>query len=195
ETLPAAVLDEELEPARGAEALHGRRGDHEDARLLDLGQTPLQGRGELVGRRPVTPLLPRLRADEDGARVRAVGARRAREPRERDRELDARRRENDIARSPHDGVGPLERRPVGELVARRWSVPAAAAQSAGACATSAVAPAAPPPAPLAAGGGARAGAARRVWWRSCRTATARGSSGACLLGTASIALSLFPHPS
>src|SRR5205807_1161406 len=28
---------------------------------------------------------------------------------------DARRRENDLARSPHDGVGPLERRPVREL--------------------------------------------------------------------------------
>src|SRR5207253_3516020 len=68
-----------------------------------------------VGRWPVTPLLPRLRTDEDGTGVGAVGARRTREPRERDRELDARRRENDLARSPHDGVGPLERRPVGEL--------------------------------------------------------------------------------
>src|SRR5205823_10641163 len=58
---------------------------------------------------------PRLRADEDGARVRAVGARRAREARERHREADARRGEDDLARSPHDGIGPLERRPVGEL--------------------------------------------------------------------------------
>src|SRR5207245_1617977 len=107
--------DEELESARGAEALHRRRWDHEDARLLDLGRAPLQVREELVGRRPVTPLLPRLRADEDGTGVRAVGARRAREPRERHREVDARRGEDDLARSPHDGVGPLERRPVGEL--------------------------------------------------------------------------------
>src|SRR5213078_604400 len=76
---------------------------------------PLQGRDELVDSRAVTPLIPRLRADEDGTRVRAVGARRAREARERHREVDARRGEDDVARSPHDGVGPLERRPVGGL--------------------------------------------------------------------------------
>src|SRR5439155_20403862 len=115
EPLPGTILDEELEPARGAEALHGRRWDHEDARLFDLGQAPLQRREEFVGRRPVTPLLPRLRADEDGTGLRAVGARRAREARDRHREVDARRGEDDLAGSPHDGVGPLERRPGGEL--------------------------------------------------------------------------------
>src|SRR5207247_3600122 len=62
---------------------------------------------------PASSLFPYSTLFRSG--VRAVGARRAREPRERDRELDARGRENDLARSPHDGVGPLERRPVGEL--------------------------------------------------------------------------------
>src|SRR5207247_8323390 len=62
---------------------------------------------------PASSLFPYSTLFRSG--VRAVGARRAREPRERDRELDARGRENGLARAPHDGVGPLERRPVGEL--------------------------------------------------------------------------------
>src|SRR5262245_28007928 len=63
----------------------------------------------------MAPLLPRLRADEDGARVRAVGTRGAGKPCERDGELDPRRRENDVARASDDGIRPLERGAIGEL--------------------------------------------------------------------------------
>src|SRR5262249_58064895 len=111
EALPGAILDEQLETAGRAEALHGRRWDDEDAGLVDVGQTPLQRRDELVGRRPVPPLVPRLRPDEDGPRVGAVRACGPGEPRERDRELDPRRGEDDVASPPYDGIGPLERCP------------------------------------------------------------------------------------
>src|SRR5262249_27053750 len=105
----------ELPSARRPETLHGRRRDDEDARLLDLPEPALQRRGELVRGRAVPSLVPRLRADEDGAGVRAVRAGGAREAGERDRELDAGGLQDDVARAPHDRVRAGERRAVGKL--------------------------------------------------------------------------------
>jgi hypothetical protein len=73
-----AVLDHELEAAGSPETLHRRRGDDEDLRLADGAEPLSQRRQQLGTRRPVDALLEGLRTDEDGAGVRAVGARVAR---------------------------------------------------------------------------------------------------------------------
>src|SRR6185503_21281674 len=110
-----AVLDQDLEAARGGEPLYRGRRDHEVARLVDLGEAVPERRDQLVRRRAVAALLERLRADEDGAGVGAVGARRPGEAGELNRVLDAWGRQDDLAGTTHDRVGPGQRRAVGKL--------------------------------------------------------------------------------
>src|SRR4030095_15077646 len=74
-----------------------------------------QRREELVRARAMPALLEGLRADEDGAGVGAVRPRRAREAGELHRVVDARRREDDLARAADDRIGARQRGTVGEL--------------------------------------------------------------------------------
>ncbi|KWT85151.1 hypothetical protein APY03_3954 [Variovorax sp. WDL1] len=112
----APVLQLELEATGGAQALHGRRREHDDEGVLDLGELRVELLGDsapaLVG--PLA-LIERLEHCKGDAGVRAVGEAVDRQAREGQRPFDVRVLRHDVAHAADHLVRAVQRGAVGQL--------------------------------------------------------------------------------